>query len=82
MPIRKLIRRAGSMCPEAYLIQKLSLVWACILLTGALLLFEEALPLAPLTYAAHRMATELLQSASAVLLIGVVGAVCIEERRL
>jgi hypothetical protein len=28
------------------------------------------------------MATELLQSASAVLLIGVVGAVCIEERRL
>ena len=82
MPIRKILRRAGKMCAKAYTVQKLSLIWACILLTGALLLFEGALPLSPLTYAAHRLALELMRTASAVLLIGVVGAVCIEERQL
>jgi hypothetical protein len=82
MPIRKLLRRAARMCRKAYLVQKLSLIWAGILLTGALLLFEGALPLSPHTYAAFRLAEELMRTASAVLLVGVVGAVCIEERQL
>ncbi len=76
----KILRRAGAMCPDAYRIQKLGLVWACILLTGALLLLEGALPLGPDTYAAHRLAAAMGDTASAVLLISVVGAVCIEER--
>ncbi len=76
----KILRRAGAMCPDAYQIQKLGLVWACILLTGALLLLEGALPLGPDTYAAHRLATAMRDTASAVLLISVVGAVCVEER--
>ena len=82
MPIRKILCRAGSMCPAAYRIQKLSLIWACILLLGSLLLLEGALPLSPVTYTAHRLAMELLRTASAILLIGVIGAVCIEERQL
>ena len=82
MPIRKILRRAKRMCPAAYRIQKLSLIWACILLLGALLLLEGALPPEPRTYAAHQLAMELMRTASAVLLIGVVGAVCIEERQL
>ena len=70
------------MCPAAYRIQKLSLIWSCILLFGAVVLLEGALPLSPATYAAHRLAMELLRTSSAILLIGVIGAVCIEERLL
>ena len=82
MPVRKILRRAGRMCPAAYRVQKLSLIWACILLLGALLTLEQGLPMSPATYAAHRLALELMRTASAVLLIGVIGAVCIEERQL
>ncbi len=82
MSIRRMLRRAAHMCPAAYLVQKLSLIWACILLLGALILLEGALPLSPLTYHAHRLGVELLRSSSAILLIGVIGAVCIEERSL
>ena len=82
MPIGKILRRAGRMCPAAYRIQKLSLIWSCILLFGAVVLLEGALPLSPATYAAHRLAMELLRTSSAILLIGVIGAVCIEERLL
>jgi len=82
MMLRKILRRAGAMCPEAYRVQKLGVLWACILLTGSLLLLEGALPLGPDTYAAHRLASALGDTASAVLLISVVGAVCIEERGL
>ncbi len=82
MLIRRILQRAGRMCPAAFRIQKLSLIWACILLTGALLLLERAAPLTPATYAAHKLGFELIRTASAVLLIGVIGAVCIEERQL
>ncbi len=82
MTIRDLLRRALGMCPAAYRIHKLSLAWTSILLTGALLLMETALPLSPATYGAYRMAMELIQTASSILLIGVLGAVCIEERQL
>ena len=82
MKLRKILRRAAGMCPAAYGIQKLSLAWACILLAGALILLESALPLTPATYGAHMLAMELMRTASAVLLIGVIGAVCIEERML
>ncbi len=82
MQIRRILRRAGSMCPAAYRIQKLSLIWACILLTGALLLLEGALPLSLATYDAYHLAVELLRTSSAILLVGVVGAVCVEERQL
>ena len=82
MLIGKILQRAAAMCREAYRIQKLSLIWACILLTGALLLLEGALPLSPDTYAAKLMASKLMETASAVLFIGVIGAVCIEERKI
>lgn len=81
MLIRRILRRAKQMCPAALRIQKLSLIWACILLTGALLLLECALPLTPATYVTQRLAIELVRTASAILLIGVIGAVCIEERQ-
>lgn len=82
MLIRRILRRASRMCPAAFRIQKLSLIWACILLTGALLLLERASPLTPATYAAQTLSLELIRTASAVLLIGVIGAVCVEERQL
>lgn len=82
MPIRRILRRAGRMCAAAYRIQKLSVLWACILLCGALLTLEGALPLSPATYADCRLALSLTDTASAVLLVGVVGAVLVEERRL
>ena len=80
MHLKKLLRRAAAMGPAAYRIQKLSVVWACILLTGALLLLERAQPLTMDTYGLYRTAVLILDTASSVLLIGVVGAVCIEER--
>ena len=80
MGVKKLLRRAAAMGLPAYRIQKLSVVWACILLTGALLLLERALPLTVDTYGLFRMAGLLSDVASSVLLVGVVGAVCIEER--
>ncbi len=82
MLIRRILHRASRMCPTAFRIQKLSLIWACILLTGALLLLEGAVPLTPATYAAQKLGVELVRTASAVLLVGVIGAVCVEERQL
>lgn len=70
------------MCRPAYQIQKLSVILACILLTAALLLLESAGTLSPCTYETHRLVRALIDTASALLLIGVVGAVCIEERAL
>ena len=78
--LKKLLRRAAAMGPDAYRIQKLSVVWACILLMGALLLLERAFPLTTDTYGLFRTAAVLMDVASSVLLVGVVGAVCIEER--
>ena len=78
----RILRRAAAMCPEAYRIQKLRIIWACILLTGALLLLEGALPLTAATYGLHRLAMKLTDTASAILLIGVIGAICVEERSL
>ena len=80
MALKKLLRRAAAMGPAAYRVQKLSVVWACILLTGALLLLERSLPLTMDTYGLYRTAGLLMDAASSVLLVGVVGAVCIEER--
>ena len=82
MLIRRILHRASRMSPSAFRIQKLSLIWACILLTGALLLLEGAVPLTPATYAAQKLGVELVRTASAVLLVGVIGAVCVEERQL
>ena len=78
--LKKLLRRASAMGPDAYRVQKLSVVWACILLLGALLLLERALPLTADTYGLFRTAAVLMDVASSVLFVGVVGAVCIEER--
>ncbi len=82
MLIRKILRRAGRMCPAALWVQRLSLAWTCILLGAALALLLNALPLSPDTYAANRLARALMETASAVLLVGVIGAVIVEERQL
>ncbi len=82
MLFRRILRRAGRMCPAASWVQRLSLAWACILLAAALALLPGSLPLSPDTYAANRLAHALMETASAVLLVGVVGAVVIEERQL
>ncbi len=82
MLIQRILRRAGRMCPAACWVQRLSLCWACILLAAALLLLRGSLPLSPDTYCAGRLARAMMETASAILLVGVVGAVVIEERQL
>ena len=80
MLLRKILRRAARMCPLAYRVQRLSVILACILLTAALWLLCAADAFSVDTYRSFRLVDALLDSSSAVLLVGVVGAVCIEDR--
>lgn len=79
MRIPKFLRRAARMCPAARRIQKLSLLTACTLLSAALFLLLGVERLAPDTYRTFRLVYALVENSSAVLLIGTVGAVCIED---
>jgi|GEM_PF-2413571 len=81
MLLKRIIQRAADMCPQARWVQKLSIIWTGILLVGALLLLEQSVPLTLDTYSIHRMALALMDSAEAILLVGVIGAVIIEEFR-
>lgn len=81
MILIRILRRAAGMCPAARFIQKLSIRLTCLLLAYAavLLLRSGALTLA--TYRSYRLVYALLETGSAVLLIGVLGAVIIEDRQ-
>ena len=81
MCLRKIIQRAGEMCPSARWVQKLSIIWAGTMLLGALLLLERSVPLTLDTYLYRRLALALMDSAAATLFVGVIGAVIIEELR-
>lgn len=80
MKLRKILRRAARMCPPAYGVQKLSVLLACVQLFAAFILLNTVDVLSPATYRVFRMVHALLENSSAVLLIGVLGAVCIEDR--
>ena len=80
MLLRKILRRAAKMCPLAWLVQKGSALIACAQLGAALWLLCTAGDFSVDTYRSFRLVDALLENSSAVLLIGVLGAVCIEDR--
>ena len=80
MLLRKILRRAARMCPLAYRIQRISVILACVQLFAALVLLIAADTFSVDTYQSFRLVYALLENSSAVLLIGVLGAVCIEDR--
>ena len=75
----KILRRAGEMCEPAYFVQKTTALTALALMIYALLCFLSAEELNADTYATLLLAMELFRTASGVLLIGIIAAVCIEE---
>ncbi len=82
MILIRILRRAANMCPAARFIQKLSIRLTCLLLGCAVLLLVRAGDLTVATYRSYRLVYALLETGSAVLLIGVLGAVIIEDRQL
>ena len=80
MLLWKILRRAARMCPPAYRVQRLSVLIACAQLFAALLLLCAADTFSVDTYRSFRLVYALLENSSAVLFIGVLGAVCIEDR--
>ena len=80
MFLLKIIRRAARMCPPARRIQKLSLLIACVLLFAALWLLSGVDGFSVHTYRTFHIVYALLETGSAVLLVGVLGAVLIEDR--
>ena len=82
MIIIRILRRAAKMCPAAYAVQKLSLTIACALLLFAVLVLAFSGGFSIHTYRSFRLVYGLLETGSSVLLIGVLGAVLIEERQL
>ncbi len=78
--LRKILHRAARMCRPAYLVQKITVLIACIQLLTACMLLVSVDALSPATYRVFRLIHALLENSSAVLLIGVIGAVCIEDR--
>lgn len=76
----QILRRAARMCPPAYRVQKLSVILACILLAAAFLLLSGIEMFSVRTYRTFRMVYALLENSSSVLFVGVLGAVCIEDR--
>lgn len=80
MLLRKILRRAAQMCPPAYRVQRLSVITACIQLFAALVLLLSANTFSVDTYRSFRLVYALLENSSAILLVGVLGAVCIEDR--
>lgn len=80
MLLRKILRRAARMCPLAYRVQRFSVILACIQLFAALMLLVTADTFSVSTYRSFRLVDTLLDNSAAILLVGVLGAVCIEDR--
>ena len=80
MFLRKILRRAARMCRPAYRVQRISVILACVQLFAALVLLCAAGTYSVDTYQSFRLVYALVENSSAILLIGVLGAVCIEDR--
>ena len=79
MLFRNILRRAGKMCDPAYLVQEITALTALILLIGSMICFLSSEEWNADTYPIFLLARELFRTSSAVLLIGIIAAVCIEE---
>ena len=79
MLLRKILRRAGEMCDQAYLVQEITALTALVLMICALICFLSAEEWNADTYPTLLLARELFQNSSGILFIGIIAAVCIEE---
>lgn len=77
--LRKILIRAGSMCDRAYLVQAATALLALALLLISLILHCAAGELTADTYRLYCLSKELLRMPAGILLIGIIGAVCIED---
>ena len=75
----RILRRAGKMCEPAYRVQTISALTALALLFGALCCFISAEEPSGDTYRTLLLAWALFRTSASVLLIGIIGAVCIED---
>ena len=79
MLIRRILQRAGDMCEPAYLVQKMTALTALVMLICAVICLISAEEWNASTYRILLLAWELLRTSASVLLIGIIGAVCIED---
>ena len=79
MLLLKILRRAAKMCTPAYHLMRLCLLLSCGFLAAAAGLLATVDAVTTDTYACYRMAMKLVEMPSAILLIGVIGSVCIED---
>ena len=77
--LRSILNRAGRMCDHAYWVQSLTAIAALALLLASLMIDLYAGELTADTYPLHRLSRELFRLPAGILLVGVIGAVCIEE---
>lgn len=79
MLIWKILRRAAGMCKPAYRLMRLCIQLSCVFLAAAAGILAALDTVNTDTYASYRMAIKLLEMPPAVLLIGVIGSVCLED---
>ena len=77
--LKKMIDRVGSMCDAAYFILKLSLVMSCPLMAGAAAAYAVSGGLTVTTYISYHIARELFSLPAAILFVGTISSVCIED---
>lgn len=81
MLIVRILARAGKMCDPAYAVQALTAMAALVLLLFSLFCHLSVGELTADTYPTYRLACELFRLPAGILLVGIIGAVCIEDIR-
>lgn len=77
--IKKIIRRIGEMCDAAYRILKISLMLSGFLMAAAIGAYAASGGLTVYTYSAYSLAKELMSLPAAILLVGILLSVCVED---
>ncbi len=78
--LKKIALRALDMCDAAYIVMKLSVILSCISLSAALACWLSCKGPTVESYYAYCMARELTNLPFALLLLGVILSVCLEDR--
>lgn len=77
--LQRILTRAGRMCDRAYLVQAFTALLALAMLILSLLLNILTGELTADTYPLYCLSRELFRLPAGILLIGIIGAVCIED---
>lgn len=76
---KRILDRASKMCDLSYYILRFSIIFSCVLLLGALVLYIFSGGLSVLSYETYYTAEEMLRMPFIVLLIGNIASACIED---